>query len=52
MIAKKHETSQADKFREKARELECDDDEAAFAEKVKKLAKATPKPKPDASPKK
>jgi len=31
---------QVDKFRDLARELECDDDEAAFDEKLKKLAKA------------
>jgi hypothetical protein len=35
--------SQIDKFREAARELETDDDEAAFDERLKKLA--TPKPK-------
>jgi hypothetical protein len=34
--------SQVDKFRDLARELECDDDQAAFDEKLKKLA---PKPK-------
>jgi hypothetical protein len=34
---------QIDKFKDLARELECDDDEAAFAEKVKKLATAKPK---------
>ncbi len=32
---------QADKFRDLARELECDDDEARFAERVKRLAKAS-----------
>ena len=38
---------QAEKFKELARELECDDDEARFDERVKKLAKApTPAPKP------
>lgn len=31
---------QIDKFRDLARELECDDDEAAFDERLKKLAKA------------
>jgi len=37
--------TQADKFRDLARELECDDDEAAFDERLKKLAttKAAPK---------
>lgn len=39
---------QIDKFRELARELECDEDEAAFDERVKKLVKAKPKPKPKA----
>jgi hypothetical protein len=45
MTAKKHETSQADKFRELARELECDDDEARFEERFKKVATA-PRPEP------
>lgn len=30
---------QADKFRDMAKELECDEDEAAFADKVRKVAK-------------
>ncbi len=30
--------SQADKFRDLARELECDEDEKAFEEKVKRIA--------------
>lgn len=34
---------QADKFRDLARELECDEDEAAFEDKVRKVA-TTPKP--------
>jgi len=38
--------SQADKFRDLARELECDEDEAAFEEKVRKVATA-PKPESD-----
>jgi hypothetical protein len=38
--------SQPDKFRELARELECDEDEAAFEDKVRKVA-TTPKPEPD-----
>lgn len=37
---------QADKFRELARELECDEDEAAFEEKVRKVATA-PNPEPE-----
>ncbi len=32
-------TIQTDKFRELARELECDEDEAAFEDKVRKVAK-------------
>jgi hypothetical protein len=44
---------QVDKFRELARQLETDDDEGRFNERLKRLAKA-PKPKPAApsSPKK
>jgi hypothetical protein len=34
--------SQIDKFRDLARELETDDDEAAFDERLKKLAAAKP----------
>ena len=34
---------QPDKFRDMARELECDEDEAAFEAKVRKVA-TTPKP--------
>ena len=34
--------SQSDKFREMARQLEADDDEAAFDAKLKKLAKTKP----------
>jgi hypothetical protein len=37
------EKPQIDKFRELARELECDDDEAVFDEKLKRIATA-PKP--------
>ncbi len=40
---------QLDKFKDLARELECDEDEAAFDERLKKMAK-TPlpaEPKPD-----
>lgn len=32
---------QLDKFRDLARELDCDDDQAAFDEKLKRLAKAS-----------
>lgn len=37
------ERPQADKFVDLARELECDDDEAAFDERLKKLATSKPK---------
>ena len=33
------EPSQLDKFKEAARQLECDDDEARFDERVRKLVK-------------
>jgi hypothetical protein len=36
--------TQSDRFKEAARALECDDDEAHFDAKLKKVAKA-PKPK-------
>jgi hypothetical protein len=32
--------TQVDKFRDMARKLECDDDDAAFAERVKRMATA------------
>lgn len=38
---------QVDKFRDLARELEADEDEARFEETVKKLAKAPPPQAPD-----
>jgi hypothetical protein len=37
---------QKDKFIEKARELGCDEDEAAFEKRLRKIAKAAP-PKPE-----
>lgn len=40
------EPSQTDKFRDLARELECDEDEARFEETVRKVAKA-PKGEPE-----
>jgi hypothetical protein len=46
---------QIEKFRDAARELETDDDEAAFDERLKKLAKApkapAPKDRPDSGEK-
>jgi len=41
--------SRADKFRDMARELERDEDEAAFKDKVRKVATA-PKPEPEKAP--
>lgn len=35
---------QPDKFRDLARQLECDEDEAKFEATVKRVAKAPPKP--------
>lgn len=37
------DVSQLDRFKEAARALECDDDEARFDAKLKKVAKAKPK---------
>lgn len=45
MTDSKAESQQAHKFRDLARELECDEDEAAFEDKVRKVVAA---PKPDA----
>ncbi len=39
-------SDQADRFREAARQLECDDDEAAFNVKLKKAAKVKPPAEP------
>ncbi len=39
----KHDSTQADKFAQLARELECNEDEARFEETVKKVAKSPPK---------
>ena len=44
-----HDKTQADKFRDMARELECDEDEAAFEEKVRRVATAPKAPQEDAS---
>ena len=37
------QNNQIKKFKKAARELGCDEDEAAFEEKLKRLAKAKPK---------
>ena len=42
-----HKTIRSDKFKEAARELECDDDTARFDERVKKLVKQKPSGKPE-----
>jgi hypothetical protein len=39
-------TSQIDKFKQLARELETDDDEQRFDERLKRLARAPREPKP------
>jgi hypothetical protein len=36
--------SQSDKFKETARELECDEDEARWDERLRKVAKGKPEP--------
>ena len=36
-------TSQLDRFKETARSLECDEDEARWDDRLKKIAKAKPK---------
>ena len=36
--------SQTDKFKDAAREAECDEDEARWDERLKKVAKAKPAP--------
>jgi len=45
----KADESQIDKFRQLAREIESDEDEAAFEEKVRRVATA-PKPEPEEEP--
>ncbi|WP_206456262.1 hypothetical protein [Aurantimonas marina] len=42
MTGKRQEKPQIDKFREAARELETDDDEARFDATLKRIAKAPP----------
>jgi len=48
MADTKADSNQADKFRDLAREVECDEDETVFEEKVRRVAtapKAEPKEK-------
>lgn len=42
-----HNKSQSDKFKDAARELECDDDEQRFNERLRKLVKHKPVEKPE-----
>jgi len=42
MTDKDHEPSQIDKFRDLARELEADEDEARFEDHVRKIAPKAP----------
>lgn len=42
--------TQLDKFKDLARELECDEDEKAFEDKVKKVAKTPTRPADKKSP--
>jgi len=44
--SQKDDMSQIDKFKKTARELECDDDEERFKERLKKIAKQRPGDKP------
>lgn len=46
-MAEPPKPSQLDKFRDLARELEADEDEARFEETVRKIAPKTPAPKAD-----
>lgn len=46
MNVKKDKKSQLDRFKEAARELGADDDEARFNERLGKLVKQKPKPDP------
>ena len=41
-MAKSKQTEQLEKFKEAARQLETDDDEARFDAKLKRIAKAKP----------
>jgi hypothetical protein len=43
-MAEKPSTPQIDRFKEAARQLGCDEDEAAFDEKLRQIARQKPKP--------
>ena len=44
MSKPKQTTNQLDRFKEAARVLECDEDEARWDQRLKKVAKAMPRP--------
>jgi hypothetical protein len=44
--AQKDELSQSDKFKQAARDLECDPDEARWEDKLRKVVKQKPVEKP------
>ncbi len=50
MAQAEHEADQVDKFRDLARELECDEDEAAFKAKLRQVARAPRPPVKDRLP--
>ncbi|MFD1623917.1 hypothetical protein [Azospirillum griseum] len=47
MKQEKSSTGQHQKFMDAARELGCDEDEAAFEDKLRRIAKVKPKPEAD-----
>jgi hypothetical protein len=47
--SQKNDPDQSRRFIETARALECDEDEAAFDEKLKRIAQAKPKPRSKAA---
>ncbi|WP_288759181.1 hypothetical protein [uncultured Brevundimonas sp.] len=47
MVDTDHESSQADKFRDTARELEANEDAVAFEEKRRVATAPKPQPKPE-----
>jgi hypothetical protein len=44
-VTKANSKPQSDKFKDAARELECDDDEQRFQERLRKLVRHKPVPK-------
>lgn len=42
------DNDQSEKFKQAARDLECDEDEARWDDRLKKIAKAKPGPEKDA----